>query len=203
MIITILLSALFGFGWHVMALNLWSRNFSGSFEPIWLIAGISTGITMGFFTVWTSRRNGGKERILHGFISYCLAIVLYWLYIQIVYFARELIWFGELLNGIRVSYELGLSFLYYGTMFAPSLIPLCFVCRLVVWKTYQRANPGSIEEAGTMHIYAQGEQCGPYYRNEVIEMINEGKLSMEDFGWIEGTSEEWTSLDQLLRQTNT
>ena len=65
------------------------------------------------------------------------------------------------------------------------------------FKDVARSSPPDTEPVN-IYIYTQEKQFGPYNETHIIDMIDEGRGSLKDFGWAEGTPAKWERLYELL-----
>lgn len=140
-----MVGAALGLTWHAAATALMGMEETGTLS-LWpgIVAGVLTGLAATWHTVWTIRRNDGKERFWHGVANFLLAIAVYgfllfWLSGGWVGPERSLPFFHRLIGSASFAfYLLAYGVLFYGIF----LLPLCFASRTLVWSV---ANPS--EEA--------------------------------------------------------
>lgn len=127
-----LLSVLCGVVWHVLVMLLLTRGKAEILSPL-LLAGGLAGLVAGGYTVWSLRRNGGRERVLHVVANYYIGV---WAYAVFGAVLHTLVG-GGLSAGWGRAFAGACSFFYYATLIATVagvlLIPLCWLTRLIVW----------------------------------------------------------------------
>lgn len=136
----LVLSALAGVVWHVIAMTImgWSATY-GMLLP-WLLAGILAGHVAGRFTIWSRIRTDGAETLRYIFATYYLGMVVYWagfvIIQRIVMCASNGGWtdFNLYDHLILIVWMAVLGTVVWGIL----LIPLTALTRHIIWKTYLR-----------------------------------------------------------------
>ena len=127
-----MLSVLCGIAWHVLVMLLLTEGEAVLLSPL-LPAGGLAGLVAGGYTVWSRRRNGGRERVLHVVANYYIGV---WAYAVFGAVLHTLVGDG-LSEGWSRAFAGACIFVYYATMIATVagvlLIPLCWLTRLIVW----------------------------------------------------------------------
>jgi hypothetical protein len=136
----ITLSVVFGVIWDFIAVWLMGGKSADAFKLSWLAAGMIAGALSGWFTIWSRERRDGDESIQAGLAGYGLAIVGYWLVFVILERLSLCVRHGGWTDfNLRDHLMLIGPFLILGTLwYGIILIPLSFLCRWIVWVTYQR-----------------------------------------------------------------
>jgi hypothetical protein len=131
---TILLSMVLGLLWHTVVMMLVREEPSRAFSWM-MIAGVTAGICAGYLTLWSRRRNQGRESILWGVLTYYAAAGVYALTLVLLEVVDTSA--GGQRQGLRVLVALSGMTFYYGFFAATAmgvfLIPLCFATRFVFW----------------------------------------------------------------------
>jgi hypothetical protein len=137
----ILASIALGIAWNVAVVSLMGGRAADAFAPGWLLAGVLAGVAVGVFTVWSRRRRDGRESVVDGLAAYYLGMVVYWAAFVVIQRAIMCVqhrgW-----TDFDLPDHLGLILIFvtYGTVwFGVVLIPLCFLCRYLVWRIYTRS----------------------------------------------------------------
>ena len=100
------------------------------------------GVAAGVHTVWTRRRSDGAETPLGLVGIYYFAIVLFWVGVSGFKWVEYRPWdalFGwsVLRECIADNLRLLLNLTGYGTVLGLIAIPICYLCREQVWRTYR------------------------------------------------------------------
>ena len=136
----IIISVLLGLVWNTIAVTLLGGRVMDAFKPSWLLAGAIAGAVAGWFTIWSRNRREGEERLLDGFATFYLGIVIYWISFVVIERAVMCVKHGGWTDfDLRDHLTMIGIFLLYGTLwYGIVLIPLCFLSRWLIWKVYQR-----------------------------------------------------------------
>jgi hypothetical protein len=140
MLAACLVSLILGLGWTILVAALGGAKPSlipGVFWP----AGMMTGLVAGLYTVWSRRRLNGEESVIHGIATYYLAILMYSSSTILFGFFQQFWQTGDtaVLEPRNLRFWFTVHFLWGTFPFGLLLIPLTFLSRYVVWKSYTRA----------------------------------------------------------------
>lgn len=127
-----LVSVLCGTVWHALVMLLLTEG-TAEIPSLLLIAGGLAGLVAGGYAVWSLRRNGGRERVLHVVVNYYIGV---WAYAVFGAVLQTLVGDG-LSEGWGRAFARSCSFVCYATLIATVagvlLIPLCWLTRFIVW----------------------------------------------------------------------
>ena len=135
--LAIAFSSSLGVAWHFIAFAIMN---SGSLTDVseWSAAGAFAGACSGVHTIWSRRRNGGRESVLAGFATYYLGITTYWIGILALEHVPGLFEAGAFSTfDLQDHLKMIVWFLVIGTVpLAIPLMPLNFGSRFAVWLVY-------------------------------------------------------------------
>ncbi|MGZ9271593.1 MAG: hypothetical protein ACXW6T_20910 [Candidatus Binatia bacterium] len=140
--LVITLSIVLGLLWNFAAVALMGGRLADAFAPACLLAGCCAGVAAGLFTIWSRQRRNGEESFLYGVANYFVGIFVYWLSFLVIQHTILCIQHGGWTDfDLRDHLMLIVIFLGYGTLlYGIILIPLNFLSRFILWKTYLRAS---------------------------------------------------------------
>ncbi|HUK62542.1 MAG TPA: hypothetical protein VLV15_04385 [Dongiaceae bacterium] len=132
----IALAVVLGIAWNAVAWWLLGGGPNAAWIPSGVLAGAVAGFAGGRFTVWTRRRQGGRERLRDGFATFYLVLLVHWaafvVFERVALCVRHGGWTDfDLRDHLLMIEWLGLI----GTIrFGAVLIPLTFAARHAIWK---------------------------------------------------------------------
>ncbi len=142
--LALLLAGAIGVIWGFLPLCI----FVGTGQGMWtvpvvflLIWSAVVGIVAGACTIWTRGRSNGAETPTGLIGTYYAAIVLFWLGLTIIEWATywppsHLFGWSVLWACVQDDVALLVKLVGYGTMLGLIAVPLCYLCREQVWRTY-------------------------------------------------------------------
>ena len=138
----LLVTLALGLEWNLLAFFLagghWDGSYAKPFKPEWLCAGLVASLTAGALTVWTGRKK--RPFILELFTTiatYYVAVSLWWVTLCLWnalatgFSGRNN---GGMFDGFGSLLEYSRVVLLLATMYAPVLVPLCWISRDLVKK---------------------------------------------------------------------
>ena len=136
--IALIASGATGLAWHVLAYLLMS---GWSLEGLhhWAVAGIFAGVCAGYHTLWSRKRNEGRETVVAVATTYYLGIFAYWLAFlclgRVALFVKTGGWSSF---NLRDNLVLLPTMLALGTFLIFPLALFCFINRELVWFIYRQ-----------------------------------------------------------------
>lgn len=136
----LILSALAGMVWNVIAMTImgWSATYGMMFP--WLLAAILASLAAGRFTIWSRIKTDGAETLRYIFATYYLGMVVYWAGFVIIQRTAMCVrnggWTDFNLHDhlVLIVWMAVLGTVVWGIL----LIPLTILTRHLIWKTYLR-----------------------------------------------------------------